>query len=90
MKTSFPAIRNVLRCGAFGLVLSLGACSGGSDAPATVSGTDVPVDATTDANVAFLFVKAIVQAGDQDLIEPIQVGNVSLAESDQQEPDESL
>jgi hypothetical protein len=58
--------------------------------PATVSGTDVPVDATIDANVAFLFVKAIVQAGDQDLLEPIQVGNVSLAESDQQEPDESI
>jgi hypothetical protein len=90
MKTKIPGLPGLGRCAAIVLLLGLGACSGGSDIAPTVSGTDVPVDATTDATAALVFVKSIVQAGDKDLNEPIQVGNVSLAEVENQEPDESI
>jgi hypothetical protein len=70
--------------------LLLGACSNGVDVPATVSGTEVPVTATTDSAAALLFVKQIVLAGDKNDEEPIQVGSVSLAQGESQEPDESI
>ncbi len=77
-----------------GLVLATGfwlaACSNGVDIPATVSGSDVPVAATMDSGAALLFVKQIVLAGDKNEEEPIQVSGVSLAESESQEPDESI
>jgi hypothetical protein len=70
--------------------LWLAACSNGIEVPATVSGTDVPVAATTDSGAALLFVKKIVLAGDKNEEEPIQIGNVSLAEGETQEPDDSI
>lgn len=65
------------------------ACGGGSD-PAVppiplVSGTDVPVSATTSSAGAFSFVNTLASAAD-NTAEPLTVGSATLATSDTDEP----
>jgi hypothetical protein len=69
---------------------SLASCGGGDDPPPApadplVSGTDVPVSATTSADGAFNFV-ASVAANLDDTGEPLVVGDAVLAVSETDEP----
>jgi ABC-type glycerol-3-phosphate transport system substrate-binding protein len=71
----------------------LAACGGGggSSAPVdpVVSGTDIPVSATTSAAGAFTFVNSVASASD-NTAEPLVVGDATLATSETDEPDASI
>jgi hypothetical protein len=73
----------------FTTALLLAACGGGSDpvVPSIplVTGTDIPVSATTSAAGAFTFVNTLAGAAN-DTAEPLTVGNAILATSDTDEP----
>ncbi|MBC7918213.1 MAG: hypothetical protein H7Y28_10440 [Rhodoferax sp.] len=65
-------------------------CGGGSSgynagAPATVSGTDVPVAATTDAGAVITFSKQQLAATSEST-DPLILGNALLAVDDSAEP----
>jgi hypothetical protein len=77
--------------------LLLAACGGGDGGgasdpgsatppPSTVSGTDVPIEATTSSAAAVAFVKSVAATSD-NTAEPIRVGDATLATSDADEPD---
>jgi hypothetical protein len=67
------------------------ACGGGTDTvPAVpaiplVTGTDIPVSATTSAAGAFTFVNTLAGVAD-NTAEPLTVGNAMLATSETDEP----
>lgn len=63
----------------------LTACGGGSGVQ-NVTGTDVPVPATTSASEATSFVKGMA-AQNRDQAEPIPVEGATLATSETAEPD---
>lgn len=70
----------------------LAACGGGGGgnfvpvpSASNVSGTDVLVSATQDANAAFEFVSSVA-AAKSDSADPLNVGDASLATSDTDEP----
>ncbi len=69
----------------------LTACGGGSNPPAppmlptTVSGTDVPVAATTDASAVVAFAKD-QQANTSESSDPLVLGSAMLAVDDTSEP----
>lgn len=71
----------------------LAACGGGggSSAPVdpVVSGTDIPVSATTSAAGAFTFVNGVASSSD-NTAEPLVVGDATLATSETDEPDASI
>jgi hypothetical protein len=66
----------------------LAACGGGGDAPAVqnVTGTGVPVAATTSATEATKFVQGVANQN-QDQAEPIAVEGATLATSETAEPE---
>ena len=57
--------------------------------PNTMSGTDVPLSATTSSAGAMEFVKRVAATSDNSA-EPIRVGDAVLATSDTDEPDPSI
>jgi hypothetical protein len=79
-------------CGVTGLMLVLQACSDGNTvAPVVnVAGTDVPEAATTSATAALVFIKDVVAQGEADQTEPLELGEVALATSETDEPDETI
>jgi hypothetical protein len=79
--------------------LLLAACGGGSGGgsgsaetgsgmppPTIVTGTDIPLEATTSSAAAVAFVKSVAAGGD-NTAEPIRAGDATLATSDSDEPD---
>lgn len=73
------------------MLAACGGGGGGSSAPVdpVVSGTDIPVSATTSAAGAFTFVNGVASAGD-NTAEPLVVGDATLATSETDEPDASI
>lgn len=73
------------------LLAACGGGGGGSSAPVepVVSGTDIPVAATTSSAVAFSFVNGVASTPD-NTAEPLVVGDATLATSDTDEPDASI
>lgn len=75
-------------------VALLAACGGGGGDSSTpvdpvVSGTDIPVSATSSAAGAFTFVNSVASASD-NTAEPLVVGDATLATSETDEPDASI
>jgi hypothetical protein len=75
-------------------VALLAACGGGGgeapvQAPPVVTGTDIPVSATTSSEGAFTFVNSVASATD-NMAEPLVVGDATLASSETDEPDASI
>ena len=73
--------------------LFLAAC--GSDNTAVVvnplvEGTNIPVSATTSSESAAIFVKQIVLAGGLEADDALTVGDVVLAKSETDEPDQTI
>ncbi len=66
--------------------MALVACGGGGGGDAKVTGTDVNVSATQNSNDAVTFVRAQINDRTSDGNEPIVVGDVTLATSDDSEP----
>lgn len=86
----FTKNRLALGLAAGGLLLA--ACGGGGGSPAPdplVSGTDIPVAATTSSTAAFSFVNGVASAPD-NTGEPLTVGDATLATSETDEPDASV
>lgn len=70
----------------------LAACGGGGGSlpvDPLVSGTDIPVSATTSSAAAFAFVNGLASSPD-NTAEPLTVGDATLATSDTDEPDPSV
>ena len=73
--------------------LFLAACGGLNNAPVLdplIAGTSIPTSATTTSDGAAIFVKQIVLAGPQDVEDALIDGDVVLAKSDTDEPDQTI
>jgi len=91
MKTMMTSRPRVLGLAVAASLLS--ACGGGGGSPAGadpfVSGTEVPLSATTSSSGALAFVKTVAASSDNSA-EPIVVGDAVLAVSDTDEPDPGI